>query len=108
MADKPDDVPSLEELGSGAEMPEYWTTSTTITVDRWVKASLDEHRDGRPWGQFLEQLRREHADPITINDVGELADRLDEELGQSGLAYDDVKQACAAAIRDELGEAMQR
>lgn len=80
MGDIPDDVPSLDELGDTDDLPEYWTESTTITVDRWVKESLDRYREGRPWNQFLEQLRREHADPITFNDVDEIAEQLKNEL----------------------------
>lgn len=63
-------------------MPRGETGYTTITVPVDVKESLDEHRDGRPWGTYLEQLRREHADPLTINDVQELARLLSEELDQ--------------------------
>jgi hypothetical protein len=52
------------------------TDYTTITVREETKQRLDEHRDGRPWDQYLETLRREHADPITINDADELAKTL--------------------------------
>lgn len=83
MGEHPDDVPSLEELGDGDDLPEYWAESTTITVDRWVKESLDRHREDRPWNAYLEKLRREHADPLTLNDVHELADELKNELSMA-------------------------
>jgi len=56
------------------------TEYTTITVRKRTKERLNEHRDGRPWDQYLEKLRREHADPVTLNDMGELADSLEDEL----------------------------
>jgi len=59
------------------------TEWTTITVPKHVKADLDVERGSKPWGAFLEELRKEHADPITLNDVSELADQLEAELEQS-------------------------
>jgi len=105
MPDKPDDVPSLEELGDGDDLPAYWAESTTITVDRWVKESLDAHRDGRPWNQYLEKLRREHADPITINDVHDLAEVLIRELdtgGGSDVDYAEIERRCERAVESTL------
>ena len=61
-------------------MPREETEYTTITVPKRVKNDLDEHRGGRPWAVFLEQLRREHADPITLNDAEEIADRVVERV----------------------------
>jgi len=83
MAEKPDNVPSLEELGDGEELPEWWRKDTTITVTRFTKQRLNTHRDGRPWDVYLEKLRREHADPITYNGVEEIAEQLKNELSMA-------------------------
>lgn len=73
--------PSLEELGDDPdEIGEYWSERTTITVRRYTKERLDAHREGRPWDEYLELLRREHADPITFNDVESIADALKEQI----------------------------
>lgn len=129
MGERPEDVPSLEELGSDDPLPNYWTKKTTITVDRWVKASLDEHRDGRPWNQYLEKLRREHADPITFTDVEQIADELKNqlsmladpgvavtendvarmmeklrELEHGRVSYDDVRAAAREGAREAIEE----
>lgn len=80
MYEKPDDVPSLEELGAGDDSPEYWAESTTITVDRYVKQTLDEDRDGQPWNQYLESLRRAKADPLTLSDAEEIIEYLENQL----------------------------
>lgn len=69
--------PSLDEVG---ELDSYWNEETTITVSRYTKARLDAHRDGKPWDQYLEQLRREHADPMTLTSVDEIAERLNKQL----------------------------
>lgn len=69
--------PALDEV---EELDDYWTENTTISVQRITKQRLDEHRDGRNWDVFLEQLRREHADPITYNDVSDIADELKNQL----------------------------
>lgn len=69
--------PALDEV---EELGDYWKEDTTITVRRYTKAQLDEHRDGRPWDVFLEQLRREHADPLTFNDAEQIAEYLEEQL----------------------------
>jgi len=111
------DPPPLDEVD---ELSEYWTENTTISVSRHTKARLDEHRDGRPWDTYLEQLRREHADPITINGVQEMADILVDELAaeaggpqvdDSDIARAVVRQfdyaELANAVADEL-EARQR
>jgi len=78
-----EDPPTLEEL---AENPDHnwWSEDTTITVSKATKRQLDAHRDGRPWNQYLEQLRREHADPLTLNSVDEIADRLESQMDTSG------------------------
>lgn len=74
----PDETPpALDEVD---ELDDYWTESTTITVSRYTKAQLDEHREGRPWDEFLEMLRREHADPITFNDAQQIVDFINEEV----------------------------
>jgi len=57
------------------------TEYTTITVPATVKDQLDEHRKGRPWAVYLEQLRREHADPLTFNDAQSIADHVAKEVG---------------------------
>lgn len=80
MVDRPDDVPSIEEVENTDDLPDWWAQDTTITVSRFVKQSLDAQREGRPWGIFLEKLRREHADPLTVNDVDELAKVLKNNL----------------------------
>lgn len=56
------------------------TDFTTISVPESVKARLDEQRGARPWGAFLEQLRQEHADPITLNDAEAIADHVAERV----------------------------
>jgi len=61
------------------ELEDYWKEETTITVRRMTKRRLDEHRDGRSWDVFLEKLRREHSDPLTINDVERLSEMLAEK-----------------------------
>lgn len=68
---------------------------TTITVREQTKERLDEHRDGQKWDEYLEMLRREHADPITVNDVEELADLLVDTIGAEagGPAVDDSEIA---------------
>lgn len=78
----------LPRLDDGEELDEYYTEQTTITVNRITKMRLDEHRDGRPWDTYLEQLRREHADPLTINDVNELADSLEASLDLASMVAD--------------------
>lgn len=96
MAEK--DAPPLD--ADPDDVGEYWTENTTITISRLTKARLDEYRDGRSWDYFLEQLRREHADPITINDVSELADILVDELGAAaGGPQVDDSEIAAAVVR---------
>lgn len=75
-----DTPPSLEDVD---ELDGYWTEETTITVSRLTKAALDEHRDGRPWDQYLETLRREHADPLTLNDAEDIVDAIKNELSMA-------------------------
>lgn len=74
MAEEP---PALDEID---EVDGYWTEDTTITVPRYVKAHLDENRDGQNWGPYLEKLRRVNDDPLTMTEVDEIADRLAEQL----------------------------
>lgn len=108
MSEKPDDVPSLEELGEGDDVPAYWEESTTITVDRWVKESLDAHREGRPWNQYLEQLRREHADPITFNDAQQIVEYIDSEVSlregidPEEIAHEVARQLDYVALADQV------
>ena len=89
-----------------------------------MKARLDHHRDGRPWNQFLEQLRKEHADPITFNDAEAIAetvsDRVKDEFGLTDFAemYEDVEEpppqpaepvaASGEQDTDEIAEAVAR
>jgi len=86
---------------------------TTITVTKRVKEDLDEYRDGRPWSVFLEQLRKEHADPITLNDAQEIADVVGEQVGadvdksELGLAVADYLMAEYELPR-KVAEEMQR
>lgn len=81
MADKPDDVPALSEIGDGEDLPGYWSEPTTITIRRYTKQRLDADRDGKPWDRYLEGLRRSKADPLTLSGVDEIADRLNDRLG---------------------------
>lgn len=53
---------------------------TTIPVREETKERLNAERDGRPWDQYLESLRRESADPLTLATVDEIADALAERL----------------------------
>jgi hypothetical protein len=95
MVDRPDNVPALDELRESDPLPEWWAEETTITCRRYTKQRLDTHRDGRPWDVFLEQLRQSHADPVTMNDIGEIADAVareanaDVDTGELALAVAD-------------------
>lgn len=106
--DPPKDVPSLDELGADDDLPAYWEESTTITVDRWVKESLDRHRDGRSWNAYLEQLRREHADPITLNDVEEIAEHLKNEISMANEPGVEVDVGRILGRIDDLESALPR
>jgi len=65
------------------ELDNYWLEDTTITVPRITKQHLDEHRDGKKWGPYLEELRRQYADPLTLRDVDEIAERLKNEVSMA-------------------------
>ena len=89
---------------------------TTITVREETKERLDAHREGQQWDAYLEQLRREHADPVTINDVQELADRLVDELGaaaggpevdDSRIAADVVRQFDYAELANQVADEIE-
>lgn len=77
------DPPPLDEIPEDGDLPSYWAEDTTITVRRATKQRLDAHRDDRPWDVYLEQLRREHADPLTLNGVLEIADHVSDEVDAS-------------------------
>jgi len=103
--------PSLEELGDGDELPNHWQEETTITVTRYTKARLDENRDGVPWDTYLETLRREHADPLTLSDADDVAREVVERLeGSKPLAEmefedwfePDYAQTIASHIESEI------
>lgn len=104
---------------------------TTITVQEETLDRFRELKEGLNDGQpdcpdhsnesFLQSLMDEwEADPEADNDecnVEAITEHLDETLsvpapdlpaGDAGLDYDDVKNACAAAIREELEEGMGR
>lgn len=103
--------PALDEVEPG-EAGGYWSEDTTITVSRYTKASLDEHRDGRPWDEYLEKLRREHADPLTLTDAEQIAERVSGELPDAEtvtLEWDDDadlpvpdESSIASAVVDDL------
>lgn len=76
--------PSVDDPGA---MDDYWHEETTITLPRHIKRSLGAHRDDQPWGRFLEQLRREHADPLTFTSVEAIADELNQQL-ESRVTFD--------------------
>jgi hypothetical protein len=59
-------------------------------VPESVKDDLDEHREERPWGSYLEQLRREHADPLTFNEAQEIADVVAESIETENLDIDEI------------------
>lgn len=99
--DIPDEVPSLEELGSDDELPPYWMEETTITCARWVKHDLDKHRNGTPWTPFLEQLRQEYADPLTLNDAEEIAEEVKRQVGDSDLDEGELALATADYLMTE-------
>ncbi len=71
------------------EIDDHWTEDTTITLPRIVKASLDEHRDGKKWGPYLEELRRNYADPLTLNDAEEIAEYVTKQLDTIDLDVDE-------------------
>lgn len=98
----------LPSLTDGDELDDYWTEKTTISVSRITKQKLDEHRDGRPWDTYLEQLRREHADPLTINDVNELADNLEDALNLASMVSDPGVDNDAIAELYERLESIER
>lgn len=83
-----DDPPALDEFDTFDAEDNYWLEDTTITVPRIVKASLDEHRDGQNWANYLESLRREHADPLTLNDAEAIAEHLEDALDTASMAAD--------------------
>jgi len=56
------------------------TEYTTITVTERTKERLDEERNGQPWSAFLEELRQEYADPITLNDAEAIADHVSDRV----------------------------
>lgn len=66
------------------------TTYTTITVQESVKQDLDEYRDGRSWSEFLEKLRQEHADPVTLTDAEEIAEIVSESIETEPVAVEEV------------------
>jgi len=97
-----DTPPTLSELVDTDPDENYWAERTTITVSRATKQRLDAHRDEKPWDHYLEQLRRESADPLTLTDAEQVADAVSGEVELDVPNYDDVKNACAAALREEL------
>jgi hypothetical protein len=99
-----DDPPPLD--ADPAEIDDYWTETTTISVPRIVKENLDKHRDGRPWGEFLERLRREHADPITLNDAEEIADVVSDRVDGAEMDADEL--AATIAERFDYAELANR
>jgi len=76
MGEQPE-PPALDDVD---ELDGHWTKDTTITVNRITKARLDRIRDDLPWDAFLEKLRREHADPLTMNDGEQIVDYLESQL----------------------------
>jgi len=94
--------PNLDEP---EKMDEYWEEDTTITVPRYVKWSLNEHRDGKPWGRFLEELRKQYADPMTMNDGQQIVEFLESELetiaNNASMAPENPESAA-----DEIGESI--
>ena len=92
------------------EWDEKWHEKTTITVDRWVKAALDHDREGKPWNEYLNGLRRLKADPLTFSEVEAIAEHLEDELSltidqdelQMEFPATDVKEAVRQVIREEF------
>lgn len=76
---------------------------TTITVPKGVKEDLDEQRGATPWGAFLEELRQEHADPITLNDAQAIAEEVTENIAAGGVKVNAGE--IAERIKDELSMA---
>lgn len=74
---------------------------TTITVPKPVKEDLDSHRDGRSWGSYLETLRREHADPLTMNDAEQLAEYLEKRLESTDVDSRELGEATADYLMAE-------
>jgi hypothetical protein len=76
-----DEPPSLAEFREFNAGENYWTETTTISVPRYVKASLEAHKDSdEGWGEFLERLRQHHADPLTMNDAEAIAEYVGDRL----------------------------
>lgn len=110
MEDRPDDVPALSDIGDGDDLPGYWTESTTITVDRWVKQALDDPRNNQPWNQYLMELQRAKNDPLTLSDVDDIAERLGDQLDASGTVdarIVDMDAAEQRALAEAVAEVLQ-
>lgn len=72
---------------------------TTITVRKPVKEKLDAKRGSRPWTEFLEELRQSHADPITLNEITDVAEYLNDEL-EVNVDYAEIERRVERAIEE--------
>lgn len=99
--------PALDELPE--EETNYWLETTTISVKRITKQQLDHERDGKPWDEYLEQLRREHADPLTVNNVDDITDRISDQIDtlayEGALSEDDAQriESSLSTIEERTG-----
>lgn len=100
-----DDTPDVPDWDADPdEWDDYWDESTTITVDRWQKAFLDECRDGTPWGTHLVNLQREHNDPLTLTDVNDIAEQLVSQLEPIAVGDEAIESNATDRLMDRLDE----
>jgi len=81
-------------------MAEEGSGYTTITVPREVKEALNEERNEQPWGAFLEQLRQQYADPISLNDTSEIATAVENALSDGEIVN---PEEIAELVANEIG-----
>jgi hypothetical protein len=88
--------------------------TTTISIRTDQRAALEERKqhDREPLKAVVDRLLEEGAaepgDTLEVVPADEI--ELPDAAGDAdaGASYDDIKAACAAAIREELGEVLQR
>jgi hypothetical protein len=90
--------------------------TTTISIRTDQRAALEERKqhDREPLKAVVDRLLEEGAaepgDTLEVVPADEIELEIPEAAGDAdaGASYDDIKAACAAAIREELGEVLQR
>lgn len=90
--------------------------TTTISIRKEQRAALEERKqhDREPLKAVVDRLLDEGTDgpgeSVEVVPADEIEIAIPDAAGGSGdgASYDDMKAACAAAIREELGEVLQR